>query len=54
MLYGKNHPLSYSSGGTPEAIRNLKPQDIRSFHAANYHLGNMGMIGSFPKDMAIG
>lgn len=54
LLYGKNHPLSYSSGGTPEAIRNLKPQDIRSFHAANYHLGNMGMIGSFPKDMPIG
>lgn len=53
LLYGKNHPLSYSSGGTPEAIRDLKPQDIRSFHAANYHLGNMGMIGSFPKDMAI-
>ncbi len=54
LLYGRNHPLSYSSGGTPEAIRNLKPQDIRSFHGANYHLGNMGMIGSFPKDMLIG
>ncbi len=53
MLYGKNHPLSYSSGGTPEGIRNLKPQDIRKFHAANYHLGNMGMIGSFPKEMAV-
>lgn len=53
MLYGKSHPLSYSAGGTPEAIRNLKPLDIRSFHAANYHLGNMGMVGSFPKDMAV-
>ena len=54
LVYGPNHPLSYSSGGTPEAIRNLKPEDIRNFHAANYHLGNMGLVGSFPKEMAIG
>jgi Zn-dependent M16 (insulinase) family peptidase len=53
-VYGPNHPLSYSAGGTPEAIRNLKPEDIKKFHAANYHLGNMGMIASLPKDMALG
>src|SRR4051794_35225152 len=53
MLYGKSHPLSYSSGGTPEALRTITPEDIRKFHGANYHLGNMGMIGSFPKEMPL-
>ncbi|HKR00064.1 MAG TPA: hypothetical protein VJT09_05295 [Pyrinomonadaceae bacterium] len=53
-LYGKSHPLSYSSGGTPEAIREMKAEDIRKFHGDNYHLGNMGMIGSFPKEMPLG
>ena len=53
-LYGKSHPFSYSSGGTPQALREITPEDIRSFHSANYHLGNMGMIGSFPKEMPLG
>jgi Zn-dependent M16 (insulinase) family peptidase len=53
-LYGKSHPLSYSSGGTPQALREITPEDIRKFHSANYHLGNMGMIGSFPKEMPLG
>jgi Zn-dependent M16 (insulinase) family peptidase len=53
-LYGPGHPLSYVSGGSPEGIRELKPEDIRTFHAANYHLGNMGMIASLPKEMALG
>jgi Zn-dependent M16 (insulinase) family peptidase len=52
-LYGRNHPLAYNSGGAPAAIRLMKPEDIRKFHAANYHLGNMGMIGSFPKEMQL-
>ncbi|HEY6805865.1 MAG TPA: hypothetical protein VI306_19955 [Pyrinomonadaceae bacterium] len=52
-LYGPNHPLSYVSGGSPEGIRELKPEDIRKFHDANYHLGNMGMIASLPKEMAL-
>lgn len=50
-LYGKQHPLAYNSGGDPAALRLLKPEDIRKFHDANYHLGNMGMVGSFPKEM---
>lgn len=54
MLYGEAHPLSYSSGGWPEAIRAMKPEDIRKFHSENYHLGNMGMVASFPKEMALG
>jgi Zn-dependent M16 (insulinase) family peptidase len=53
-VYGPNHPLSYVSGGTPEGIRIMKPEDIKRFHEANYHLGNMGMVASVPKEMAIG
>jgi Zn-dependent M16 (insulinase) family peptidase len=53
-LYGASHPLSYSSGGLPAMIRQMKAEDIRKFHRDNYHLGNMGMIGSFPKEMPLG
>ncbi|HKS29965.1 MAG TPA: hypothetical protein VJS44_19240 [Pyrinomonadaceae bacterium] len=52
-LYGRNHPLAFNSGGDPAAIRVMKPEDIRTFHKANYHLGNMGMVGSFPKEMQL-
>ena len=52
-LYGKQHPLAYNSGGDPAAIRLMKPEDIRKFHKATYHLGNMGMVGSFPKEMLL-
>jgi Zn-dependent M16 (insulinase) family peptidase len=51
MLYGPEHPLALSSGGWPEAIRAMKPEDIRKFHSDNYHLANMGMVASFPKEM---
>nr|MBA2733745.1 hypothetical protein [Acidobacteriota bacterium] len=53
-LYGAAHPLAYSSGGLPAAIREMKAEDIRKFHRDNYRLGNMGMIGSFPKEMPLG
>jgi Zn-dependent M16 (insulinase) family peptidase len=53
LLYGTDHPLSYNSGGWPAAIREMKAEHIREFHADNYHLANMGMIGSYPKDMAL-
>lgn len=53
MLYGPEHPLAYVSGGLPAAIRRMKPEDIRKFHANNYHLDNMGMVGVFPKEMAL-
>jgi len=52
-LYGDAHPLAYSSGGLPEAIRKMGPEDIRKFHRDHYHLGNMGMVGAFPKEMQI-
>ena len=48
LLYGPTHPLARSSGGWPDDIRRMTPEDIRAFHRANYYLGNMGIIGSFP------
>lgn len=53
-VYGSDHPLSYVAGGSPEGIRAMTPDDIKRFHAANYHLGNMGMVTSLPKEMALG
>ncbi|MDQ3282199.1 MAG: hypothetical protein M3Q69_12390 [Acidobacteriota bacterium] len=53
LTYGKNHPLSYSAGGTPAGIRTMKPEDIRNFHAANYYLANMGTIAAFPKSVPL-
>src|SRR5262245_59137728 len=54
LVYGPKHPLALTSGGTPDAIRDMTPKDIRTFHAAAYHLANMGMIGAFPSSMALG
>jgi Zn-dependent M16 (insulinase) family peptidase len=48
-VYGPGHPLSYSSGGLPAAIRLMKPQDIRAFHDRHYFLANMGSVVSLPK-----
>jgi Zn-dependent M16 (insulinase) family peptidase len=54
LVYGADHPLALSAGGWPSAIREMKAEDIRKFHADNYHLGNMGMVASFPKEMPLG
>lgn len=54
LVYGAEHPLAMSSGGWPDSIREMKPEDIRKFHADNYRLGNMGMVASFPKEMPLG
>ena len=53
MAYGAAHPLSFESGGYPEAIRTMTPVDIRSFHDATYHLANMGIVAAFPSSMAL-
>ncbi len=53
LLYGPDHPLSYSSGGYPEAIRSMTPEDMRNFIHDNYHLNNMGVIVSVPDDVKI-
>jgi Zn-dependent M16 (insulinase) family peptidase len=52
-IYGTSHPLTYVSGGLPEAIRRMQPEDIRRFHAATHHLANMGMVASFPRAMGV-
>ena len=53
LVFGKEHPLAYNSGGTPAGIRTMQPQDIRNFHAANYYLANMGTMVSFPKSVPL-
>ncbi len=53
MVYGASHPLALESGGFPDAIREMTPADIRAFHAAHYHLANMGMIGAYPSAMSL-
>ncbi len=53
LVYGADHPLALSAGGTPEGIRALTPDDIRSFHAAHYQLANMGMVAAFPSAVAL-
>lgn len=51
MLYGDAHPLSFNAGGRPDGIRKMTADDIKRYHEANYHLGNMGAVVSVPKDM---
>ena len=53
LVYGRNHPLAYNSGGEPSGIRTMKPEDIRNFHAANYYLANMGTMVAFPKSVPL-
>jgi Zn-dependent M16 (insulinase) family peptidase len=52
-LYGAEHPLAFSAGGLPAAIRTMEPEHIRAFHEANYHLGNMGMVAFFPPSVGL-
>jgi Zn-dependent M16 (insulinase) family peptidase len=51
MIYGPAHPLSFNAGGSPDGIRKMTPDDIKRYHDANYHLGNMGAVVSVPNDM---
>ena len=53
QVYGTNHPLSWNAGGEPSGIRTMKPEDIRRFHQANYHLGNMGTIIALPSSVGV-
>ena len=53
MVYGEKHPMSFNAGGSPEGIRLMQPDDIKRYHEANYHLGNMGAVISVPKEMTI-
>ena len=53
MVYGAGHPLSYSSGGTPEGIRDLTPAEIRTFHGSTHHLNNMGAVVSIGDEVTL-
>jgi Zn-dependent M16 (insulinase) family peptidase len=50
--YGKDHPLYYMSGGSPEGLRQLTADDIKAFRKTHYVLHNMGMVVAVPKTMA--
>lgn len=52
-LYGKDHPLTFNSGGSPAGIRTLTPAQIRQFHKEHYQLSNMGMICTFPSNVPL-
>lgn len=51
MVYGENHPLSNSSGGDPDVMRDMVPADMWEFIKSNYHLSNMGAIVSIPSSI---
>ena len=53
LLYGINHPLSNESGGHPDAIRTMIPEDMRTFIEKNYHISNMGMIISIGDEIPL-
>jgi len=53
MIYGPNHPLQFNSGGSPEALRQIQPSDIRKFHNEHYFLANMGAVVSVPREMSL-
>lgn len=50
-LYGRGNPYGNVAGGSPEGIRALTPAEVHAFHAAHYHLANMGMIVSLPPSL---
>jgi hypothetical protein len=53
LIYGQEHPLALSSGGTPAGIRKVAPSDIRKFHGEHYRLGNMGVVLALPSATAL-
>ncbi len=51
-LWGEGHPLSFSSGGEPSAVRTCEPHHVHEFHAAHYHLGSdTEMIVALPESI---
>ncbi len=53
LTYGEDHPLAHCSGGQPDSMRNMVPEDMWAFHKENYHLANMGAIVSIPSQIDI-
>ena len=53
LVYGEEHPLTYNSGGNPDVMRTMVPQDMWTFHHDSYHLANMGAIVSIPDAITV-
>lgn len=53
MVYGKNHPLTNNSGGNPDVMRTMVPEDMWTFHKETHHLSNMGAIVSLPSSVPV-
>ncbi len=53
-IYGPNHPLGMESGGRPDAIREMTPENIREFHRRRYRPGSgMGLIVGLPPQIPL-
>lgn len=53
LVYGPGHPLSNSSGGDPEVMRDMTARHMWDFIRDNYRLGNMGAIAAIPDEIEI-
>jgi Zn-dependent M16 (insulinase) family peptidase len=58
-LWGADHPLGFSAGGDPAAVRTVEPRHVHDFHAAHYHLGAdtqmiVALPDSVPEDEFLG
>lgn len=53
LMYGKNHPLVNNSGGAPDVMRTMVPQDMWDFHKETHHLANLGSIVSMPSTVEL-
>ncbi len=53
LVYGPSHPLSYISGGDPDEMRHMVPEDMWKFIHNTHHLSNMGMILSLPANVPL-
>ena len=48
MVFGPDHPCANISGGRPDAIRQMVPEDLWNFQKSTHILSNMGAIVSIP------
>lgn len=49
QVFGGSNPFAFNVGGTPDAMRDVTPAEIRQFHAEHYRLGpGTGFIFVFP------
>ncbi len=53
LVYGEEHPLSYNSGGNPDVMRSMTPEDMWRFIEETHHLSNMGVIAAIPDEVEV-